>query len=293
MDMMVAVDLSHEPDALMGRVLPWSTRFSGRLHLRVVSRGVYDAGGDFGGLHDPSLALRLAQHQQGEREALDELVKRLPSDRVASAEVLAGEVGPSLVRAADYVDLIVLGTHGRKGLERVFLGSVAERLVRKANVPVMVLPLTAEPIPTSGTLTAMCPVDARDVDLLALQRLQAWHGDNVEPHLVYVLPDLRLSREMGFVRQPVEAPTEHPLLPWAEARIRRAMDEAGCASTPLHFVLSEDSHPAYELAKFGEAQAVDLVAMPTHGRTGWSRFAFGSVTEQLVRIMPTSCLVVR
>jgi len=43
--------------------------------------------------------------------------------------------------AAEFdVDLLVVGTHGRTGVERAVLGSVAERLVRRADVPVFVAP---------------------------------------------------------------------------------------------------------------------------------------------------------
>lgn len=55
--------------------------------------------------------------------------------------ILDGDAAPSLLEAARQysVDAIVIGTHGRRGLERLFLGSVAEKVVREATVPVAVI----------------------------------------------------------------------------------------------------------------------------------------------------------
>jgi nucleotide-binding universal stress UspA family protein len=68
--------------------------------------------------------------------ALTEARTRLP--RIES--VLArGSAGPEVIAAADRLkaDLIVVGTHGRRGLNRAFLGSVAEKIVRGSGVPVL------------------------------------------------------------------------------------------------------------------------------------------------------------
>ncbi len=57
------------------------------------------------------------------------------------AETLAGRAGPEIVRQARRcgADLIVLGTHGRRGLQRLALGSDAEQVVRGARVPVLLV----------------------------------------------------------------------------------------------------------------------------------------------------------
>lgn len=59
----------------------------------------------------------------------------------ARAVVTIGEVVPSIVRTArdEHADLIAMGTHGRSGLARVVLGSVAERVVRDSEVPVLLV----------------------------------------------------------------------------------------------------------------------------------------------------------
>ncbi|HEX2678776.1 MAG TPA: universal stress protein [Polyangiales bacterium] len=76
------------------------------------------------------------------RQQLDALMAKLKA-RVPSAESVLKIGAPSDVIIGEAkrlgADLIVMGTHGRRGLSHVFLGSVAEKTLRNANVPVLVL----------------------------------------------------------------------------------------------------------------------------------------------------------
>jgi nucleotide-binding universal stress UspA family protein len=80
--------------------------------------------------------------EEGTREQLQQmLVKVLPSDPNVRYEhkLLVGDPASAIVQAAEdeKVDFIVLGTHGRTGLSRLLMGSVAENVVRKAKCPVL------------------------------------------------------------------------------------------------------------------------------------------------------------
>ena len=61
------------------------------------------------------------------------------SDLDVRAKVEGGEFAPVIVREADHMDadLIVMGTHGRKGIDRILFGSVAEKVVKNASMPVL------------------------------------------------------------------------------------------------------------------------------------------------------------
>jgi nucleotide-binding universal stress UspA family protein len=69
-------------------------------------------------------------------EALEKLRKVLPD---AESKLKMGEAGPGIVEAIAELkpDLVVMGTHGRRGVGRVLLGSVAEKIVRLSTVPVL------------------------------------------------------------------------------------------------------------------------------------------------------------
>lgn len=71
-------------------------------------------------------------------EALDR-IKELAGDRLANAAVIDGSPAKRIVSYAAETDcdLIVMGTHGRSGVDRLLLGSVAERVVRVSEVPVL------------------------------------------------------------------------------------------------------------------------------------------------------------
>jgi nucleotide-binding universal stress UspA family protein len=98
--------------------------------------------------YDPSI-LQKQFVQQG-KDLTAELMQAM-HERNVSGEVTVGEATPAddvpellLKAAADFkADLIVMGTHGRRGMQRLILGSVAERCVRQSTLPVLLIPSAA------------------------------------------------------------------------------------------------------------------------------------------------------
>jgi nucleotide-binding universal stress UspA family protein len=101
----------------------------------------YDASG-----YDPEI-LRDASVEEGKRLLADALA-RMKHENVAGVPriVDVAPVGEDIserirISANEFnADLLVLGTHGRRGFKRLFLGSVAERVVRSASLPVLLVP---------------------------------------------------------------------------------------------------------------------------------------------------------
>lgn len=77
------------------------------------------------------------------REHLEALVDRAEAAGVSevTVDVVSGTPAKSIVEESRPGDLIVAGTHGRSGLDRVLIGSTAEKVVRTAEVPVLTVPL--------------------------------------------------------------------------------------------------------------------------------------------------------
>jgi len=71
--------------------------------------------------------------------ALAERVLKAGTD--CTYQVVDGSPGPRIVEEARGADLVVMGTHGRSGLQRAVLGSVAEYVIRRSTAPVMVVRL--------------------------------------------------------------------------------------------------------------------------------------------------------
>jgi len=89
--------------------------------------------------------------------ALDEVVDMgAEHDVPVETEIVEGPPSKEIITAAevDNCDLIVMGTHGRGGINRLLLGSVAEKVVRSASVPVMTVRVGTEPAEFSGPSTA-------------------------------------------------------------------------------------------------------------------------------------------
>jgi nucleotide-binding universal stress UspA family protein len=98
--------------------------------------------------YDPS-SLHSSLMQQGSelaREAADAMKQRGVTGEVVTVEATASDDVATLVIAAAQAfnaDLLVMGTHGRKGFQRLILGSIAEQCLRQATLPVLLIPSAA------------------------------------------------------------------------------------------------------------------------------------------------------
>ncbi len=291
MEVMVAVDLNDGAEALLTQAVAWAARMQARLHLRSASHMLWDPATVFGGA-DAALSKEWERRRHAEVVALEALFVTIPEPMRGSVDVIQGKPHEALVTAAVQHDLLMIGTHARTGLQRMFLGSVAERVVRACPKPVLVLHLDDKPIDLDRKLRVLCPVDADDPRLRAALAARKLLEPACEVHLVYALADLRLYEAAGIVGGSPESPESHPHRAWAEERLRDLMDGYS-VDLRLHFILRDGENPAEDLAAFARTVDADLIAMPTHGRGGLDRLAYGSVAERLVRRAPCPVLVVR
>lgn len=225
------------------------------------------------------LSLRESAREQANRY-LRAVEERLVSEGVCARRIL-GEGPPAEVilhaAAREYVSLIAMSTHGRTGLSRFVLGSVAEKVLRASDAPVLVVrSFGAAPaelsfrrilVPFDGSqasLAVSCivkelfaPLDARVVLLHVLD--PQWEG------VQWALP-------------------ERPMKEAADAFI------AACLPTTTEV---RKGDPATEILNACRDYDIDIIAMTTHGRTGPSRWVFGSVTEKVLRAATVPLLVVR
>ncbi len=170
-------------------------------------------------------------------------------------------------------DLLVVGTHRRKGLAAFFVGSVAAEIARAADVPTLFLGL-GEPgfvDLQTGALhvrRVLVPVGQDLDDERAVELCAAWlpvlGAGPFQIHLLRVGP-------------PVEAPPPSAP-PGLEAEILRASQNLGDLVAGV-LAAAQELKP-------------DLVLMPSHGHDSWLDSIAGSKTEQLVRWIPLPVLVV-
>ena len=122
----------------------FAARLARQLQATVELVTVVDTSGVTDRISDPAYrAFRLGQIREGAREQLGRFAERHLSDLSGlDLHVLDAEddkTFPEIIRAAESMgcDLIVLGTHGRRGLEHFVLGSVADQVIRHSRIPVL------------------------------------------------------------------------------------------------------------------------------------------------------------
>ena len=182
-------------------------------------------------------------------------------------------------------DLIVMGTHGRKGIDQRVLGSTTERTLRVSSVPVLTVHDGAVLGPDFETI--LVPTDGSDVaNAAANHAISLADGTDAAVHVVHAV-DTAVTSTLDESAA-VLAGLEDDGRAAVDAVIERA-DGAELRSVQAS-VLS--GTPARSILDYTDEYDVDLVVMGTHGRTGLERYLLGSVTEKVVRLADVPVLSV-
>lgn len=243
--------------------------------------------------HDASVDVLTVAGTDGDapdREVLELAAERVEERGLSGETVLrTGRPYQEILSYAESidVDLLVMPTHGRTGLQRLLLGSVTARVMRLSDTPV----LTARPaaelrypyrqvlVPTDGSRCAEAALEV-GVDLAAragtplsvLSVVETTRRD----------ANVRSSASRARVRDRGRSVVDTAV---TQARERGHANVSGVVETG-------SSVPAVVKEYIAEKD-VDLLVVGTHGRTGLDRYLFGGVTEQLVRTSPVPVLTVR
>jgi nucleotide-binding universal stress UspA family protein len=236
------------------------------------------------------------------QQLLSRLEAEVADDRVATGlpiETMLDEeanVPGAIVSRAETasVDLIVLGTHGRSGFERLILGAVTEKVLRKATCPVLTVPAQAPdavPREAGAIRRILCPVDFSSSSEGALEYAAAL-GQETQArltvlHVLERLPDLaEYADAVGL--------TEYRHARFEQARVHlsqvvKAKVHETCKTDELVLVGS-----AYaEILRVAHDQDAGLIAMGVRGRGATDLMFFGSTTNHVVRAAHCPVLTVR
>jgi nucleotide-binding universal stress UspA family protein len=249
----------------------------------------------------PAFAKMELAMRKADREYLRSVVSRLRGrlGRALTSAVLQGPVAPTLARYGRELgtDLLVMTTHGRGGIRRAWLGSVADQLIRTSEVPILVVR------PTEAGLGGSFPAPSNVlVPLDGSGLAEAVLG----PAAVLArLWDAEIS--LVQVVRPV-VPTSDPPLPFPVGysdqvtRMRReaAQDYVRDVAERLRGSGVKASGEAVlgggvaeTLLELARPERVHLLAIATHGLGGLRRLVLGSVADKLVRGAEVPVLVVR
>ena len=191
-------------------------------------------------------------------------------------------------------DLIVMGTHGRRGFKRLLLGSVTEAVLREAPCPVLTVPPHA-PASVSEAVTfkrILCPIDFSPSALqalgFALDLARQADGRVTLLHVVEWLPEEepRASAHFNIPEY------RRYMVQDAQERLRTLVAEESRTWVEIDDVVVFGR--AYrEILRAAETKPADLIVMGAQGRGGIGLALFGSTTQQVVRGAMCPVLTVR
>jgi len=181
------------------------------------------------------------------------------------------------------VDLIAMGTHGRRGVRRLLLGSVAEEVVRRADRPVLTVRRDGDDGQLPAIERILVPIDFSDYAEDALrQATELARLYDAQLDLLHVIEEnLHPAFYVGGVQ------SIYDVQPDIEEKVRERLQETWQDVEVGTEIAAEmhvsDGQAAREIMRFAKNRQIDLVVMSTHGRTGLEHFLMGSVAEKVVR----------
>ncbi|HUX08295.1 MAG TPA: universal stress protein [Acidobacteriota bacterium] len=190
------------------------------------------------------------------------------------------------------IDLITIGTHGRTGLGRFLMGSVADRVIRHCNCPVLVVRCGDGPPPERVDIqSVMLPIDFSDHSKHAARYAVALAGAvDAELRVVHVI-DQSVHPSFYAIGKESLLELDPELESRAEAAIDEFMRDAGC-DVPYSKVIAEGK-PATEIARLSKEGKDCLIVIASHGAGGLERIMIGSTTEKVVHMTDCPVMIVK
>lgn len=197
----------------------------------------------------------------------------------ASGTLLEGTIVEALAEHAETTnaDLVIMTTHGRSGLDRLRLGSVATSFLSRSPVPVFLVRPTGADAPQPGhelpTGALLVPLDG------------SAFAESILHHAAQFANAVGLSLELVAASAPADAQSNRNYL-------ERVANTIKVPVPPKVTVLSESS-AAQALIDYAAQTHPGALAMATHGRSGIVRLVLGSVTEKVLTGVHQPLLVYR
>lgn len=283
-NILVPFDFSPSSKRALSYAVDLVARTGAHLHLRHVQE--IPLGPLVGGDPSPMLDEKRMQ-EEFEKQCREQLKDALlpDDDRLSFSAKRSGEVAPDLVHFADEenIDLIVMGTHGRRGVKRVFFGSTAEEVLRTAPCPV--LTTRAEEGENGFARSSVSierlvvPIDFSELSRAALQyagRLADLYDAPLTLVHVVDLPALPATYEIDFSEADVHALEEK-----ARSDLREWGRSLSIEDSSWSYVVDSGDPGATILRLASEPE--DLLVMATRGLSGLKRTMLGSVAEHVLR----------
>jgi nucleotide-binding universal stress UspA family protein len=280
-------------------VLPYGRTLARSLEIPVELLGIVDTSvldnRVFRGSEDSETII--AATVRSSEEYLNRIAKTFPADNV-SCTVETGKAEDVIIeKAGSDATLTAMATHGRSGIDRLIMGSVAEKVLRSAINP-LILIRASEEADSEGLAvlkSVIVPLDGSELAETVLSPVvQLANALKLEVILLraYQIPmntyaGMEDSYPIDYEKISVALKEE------AQSYLERKVAELKRNGIEkLSFAISEGSG-AGEIVALGRRTPKNLIAMCTHGRSGVKRWVLGSVTEKVVRLSEDPVLIIR
>jgi len=221
-------------------------------------------------------------------EYIENTASNLSAEKFESAAVVI--YGSATERILSYskqndIDLIIMATHGRSGVKRWWMGSVAQKVISQSITPVLLIPSTKQKaaqmkkvisidqilIPLDGSNTGQAALDyiefiARETKAVVRLIQVISTSGSMETNLVVH------ANWNGFFEAMKGAASDY-----LESLVEELQGHGISANYDILI-----GNPAAEIIAYARKNKVDLIAMSTHGRTGLARWVLGSVTDKVL-----------
>lgn len=249
----------------------------------------------------PEMMPAVALTAEDRDELITALGRYVPADAGVAIEgdVVEGHAAIEILERAKTLpsDLVILGTHGRSGFERLLLGSVTERVLRKAPCPVLSVPRQADDGAPVGPLfkRILCPVDFSDCSMRALDYALSMAQE--ADACLTVLHVLDLEGAISELwRDRLTPPALSKELETLENekrdRLARAVPAGVSSFCEVETIMARGT-PYREVLRVASEKQSELIVMGVHGRRAADLLFFGSTTNHVVRQAPCPVLTIR
>jgi nucleotide-binding universal stress UspA family protein len=225
------------------------------------------------------------------KEQLREFVKKHTYGEIQPELVMHGGFASDSILAfaqAQNTDVIVIGSHGRRGFDRLMLGSVTDRVMRRASCPVLVV---------GKLFTESLPADERRPHLHHVSRILFCtdFSENSEWALNYAISvraeyDAELTLLHVLHEPSTPAETEEAIVA-AKQRLDRLIASQGRKSLKIETAV-RIGKPYEQIIQFSVNAQIDMVTMGVRGRSALDVAVFGSTTYRVMQLGPSPVLAV-
>ncbi len=289
------VDFSEASDRALEYALALGKRHGGSVSVMHVLPTVLAGPDVYPYLSEPVLASAEARDRAYQR--LGDFVHRALSGGIGAEVILEdGDVVDEVLQTTKKLesDLVVMGTHGRRGFQRLLLGSVTERVLRQSEAPVLSIPPGApKPDADSGPFRRiLCPVDFSPSSLAGLELALTLRQGEAEVVVLHVV-EFHLPPALGeAIAFDVAGLRERHRLE-GRRKLEELVPEESRAHTRLETVVLESGSPYHEILRAAERERSELIVVGVAGRSSADLAFFGSTANHVVRAAACPVLTVR